>query len=117
MTRVISASELDLLQFFEVTPTAQDPDGPWDYNDWLFEVSIQGIHLKFSIAPAYRDVRLKVQLGDRVLYELNSMGVEDVVFHEKPDREVLEIRLTERDRMFLRLRPQIELAHQLSEAQ
>ena len=117
MPHVISATELELLQFFEVKPSTNDPDSPWDYNDWLYQVSVQGIHLTFSIAPAYKDVRLMIYLENRVLYELISIGVEDVVFHESPDREVLEIRLTERNRLFLQLRPQIEITQQLSERQ
>lgn len=113
--RLISATELELLTFFEVEPTSNDLDSPWPYNDWLYRVSVAGIDVSFSVAPAYRDVHLIVRCGETTFYELKSLSIDDVLFHDHGDREVLELRLVPRDRLFLRLRPAVQLVHEIAE--
>jgi len=41
------------------------------------------------------------------------MDVEDIRYHNDKDREILEIRLNDRDRLWLRVNPAITIAHQL----
>lgn len=44
---MISALEWEVLSFFEVEPQRQDPEAPWPYNDFLYQIE-QG-DLVFSL--------------------------------------------------------------------
>ena len=113
MNESISAEELDLLTFFEVEPKMREVDIPWLYNDSVYEVVREDLHLSFAVAPSYKDVRIILKRGEHLLYELNAMDVEDIRYHNEKDREILEIRLNDRDRLWLRVKPAITIAHQL----
>jgi hypothetical protein len=87
----ISASELDLLTFFEVEPAFVDAKDPWPYTDALYEITRGELALSFAVAPAYKDVRIILRHGDQQVYELNAVGVNDVRYHNDSGRESLEI--------------------------
>jgi hypothetical protein len=111
----ISVTELDLLTFFEVMPTLADPEDPWPYNDACYEVAQGEVALSFSIAPAYRDVRIVLKVGADVLYELNATGVEDVKYHNDSARESVEVVLNSQDRLLVWLKPRINVLHEQNE--
>ncbi len=111
----ITADELDLLTFFECEPKRLDEDIPWPYNDFAYEFRRGGRSISFSVAPAYKDVRIIIKDGQSVVYELNSMGVEDIVYEKHADHEVLLIDVNERDRLVLTLKPEISISHIVSE--
>lgn len=112
---VITATELDLLTFFEVEPKKLDPDISWPYNDFLYEVVRDDLSLSFSVAPAYKDIRIIFKKGEVVLYELNAVGVEDLKYHNDKGRETLEIVIHEEDILWLCLKPTIYLKHEARE--
>jgi hypothetical protein len=111
----ISADELDLLTFFECEPKLRDADVPWIYNDALYEFSGGGMSLSCAIAPSYKDVRLILNMGSYVLYELNAVAVKDVRYHSDSSRESLEIELSNCERLWVRLKPAISIAHEVKE--
>lgn len=108
----ISASELDLLTFFEVEPTFLDPKEPWPYTDAAYSVKRGNYALSFAVMPAYKDVRIILKIDDVIVYEINALGVKDVRYHEDKGRETLEVVISDTDLLFLRLKPSISLLHQ-----
>jgi hypothetical protein len=111
----ITADELELLSFFGVEPKRLDPDVPWPYNDFLYEIQQGEMSLSFAVAPAYKDVRITWKSGPVGLYEMNAVGVEDVKYHNDGGRESLEVVITPRDRLWLRIVPSIYISHEARE--
>jgi len=112
--RAVSVKEWELLSLFEVEPQLREPGECWDANDAVYVVVQGEIKLSFAISPLHRDVRIIVTHRDQRLYELNTMSVLDVRYREEGLRETLEIILTGRDTITLRVKPRIELEHDLA---
>jgi hypothetical protein len=112
MGDTISAQEWQLLSFFEVEPTSPDGEA-WPYSDFLYQVSHGDLHLSCAVAPAYKDVRIILRRGERVTYELNAMGIEDVRYHDEGG-EALAFVISARDTLWLRLKPEIALRHDVN---
>jgi hypothetical protein len=113
MSDVISAEELELLTFFEVEPKKQDRDVPWPYNDFLYEVTQGDLRLSCAVAPAYKDVRIILKRDTSAIYELNAMDVNDVRYLNDKGREVLAVVINERETVWLRLKPEISINHEV----
>lgn len=109
--RSLSATELDLLTFFEVEPELLDPKDPWSYNDAVYRVQSGNLTLSFAVAPAYFDVRIILKCADATLYELNAMGVEDLTYEIHGGRETLKVSLSPENWVILTLKPGISLTH------
>ena len=112
---MISATDLDLLTFFETEPTARDEGTPWPYNDFAYVDWQNDFVLTFSVAPAYKDVRIVLARAEVTVYELNALSVEDVLYQREKGREILEIIVNSRDRLSLSLKPGVSIAHRVSE--
>jgi len=111
----VSVEELELLTFFGVEPKRLDANVPWPYNDFLYEVDQGEMSLSFALAPAYRDVRIVWKSGSVALYELNAVGVEDVRYHNDSGRETIEVVISQRDKLWLRILPKIQIGHEAKE--
>jgi hypothetical protein len=107
----ITVSELEMLTFFEGQPTLRDQDVPWPYNEFLYKVSREDLSLSFALAPAYRSVNIILTQGEITLYEMSATGVEDVRYHSDKGREVIEVAICEKDKLWLRVKPSISLSH------
>ena len=105
----ISAEEWQLLAFFEVEPMRLDSDVPWPYNDFTYERALSDVSVTFAVAPAYKDFTLTVERGGRKEIELSALSVFDIRYNNSAGVEWLEILLTERDRIELRLKPSFSL--------
>jgi hypothetical protein len=115
MTKSLSIEEVELLSFFEVEPTACEPELPWVYNDSVYEVRDARCQLSFAIAPAAKDVRVLLNLDGVLLYELNAVAIEDVRLHKDKGRESLEIIVSRGDSVWLRTKPNISIRHQVAD--
>jgi hypothetical protein len=115
--KTIAATELELLSFFEVTPTATDADVVWFYNSLLYEVRLGGAEVSFRLDPSYRDIQLTVTFGNAVAYELKATQVADLIVHSTDQREALEIRFTGESSLWLVLRPTVSLWHDFESLQ
>ena len=111
----ITAEELELLGFFGVEPKRLDPDVPWPYNHFVYEVQRGDMSLSVAVAPAYKDVRIVWKSGSQALYELNAVGVDDVKYHNDSGRETLEVAISSHDRVWLRIDPLICVMHDVGE--
>jgi hypothetical protein len=98
-----------LLGCFGVDPKLLDPDVPWCYNDALYVAEVDGLSVSFAIQPSYRDVRIIVHRGSQRLYELNAVGIIDVRVLDEPARDIIEIRLSEREWLRMQVRPRFEI--------
>ena len=105
----ISAEEHELLDFFGVEPVREDPNEPWPYTDFLYEIARDDESLSCAVAPGYKDIRLTLRRGDRRVYELNAVGVVDIRCQHDGDGAMLEILLSEVETIRLRLAPGIEI--------
>jgi len=108
----ISADEWEVLGFFEVEPTATDVNVPWPYNDYLYELTRGDLSLSCAIAPAYQDIHLLLKRGDSKLYEFKALGVKDVRLLKQKGNELLEIVVSARDRLWLRVKPDFQIIHE-----
>ena len=111
MKHALSVDEFGLLNFFGAVPVQRDDNVPWVYNDSAYEVITGQTQMSFAVAPAYRDVRLCLQVSGIVLYELDVMGVQDVRMHNNKGREWLEVIISPPQSIRLRIAPEIGRAH------
>lgn len=111
----ITVEELDLLTFFECEPTMLDDGIPWPYNDFAYEYRSDEQSISFAIAPAYKDVRIILKVGESVVYELNAVRISDVVYEKLSGGETLIVDVDERNRLVLSLKPRIFISHIVSE--
>lgn len=107
----VTADEWQFLSFFEVEPTLADADVPWCYNQAVYEVSRGGLALSFAIDPAYRDVRILLQHDAHPLYEFNATAIHDVRYTKDDGHEHLEVVMSDRESILLRITPRIVLTH------
>ena len=107
MENALSVDEYGLLSFFGTSPAQSDDDVPWVYNDSAYEVTNGESRLTFALAPADRDVRVLLRVRDTVVYELNAMGVEDVKLHNDKGRESLQLIVSDRQSVWIRITPAI----------
>jgi hypothetical protein len=107
----ITATELELLEFFPDEPALLDPSEDWQYNDAAYSFESGNRRGSFAIAPAYRDVRLVVECGESVIYELNATSVVDLRIHRDKGVPSLEIAIGPTESVFLRLFPAIAVYH------
>lgn len=111
----LSVDESDLLAFFEVMPTPAEHDISWEYNDSVYEVSRNNVHLTFALVPVSRDVKIKFKVGELLVYELNATGIQDIKHHREKGRESLEVILAARDSLWIRLKPEVSIHHNMAE--
>lgn len=93
----------------------RDDNVPWVYNDSAYEVKREHAHLSFALAPAYRDVRVLLRVNRIQVYELSAVGVEDVKLHEDKGHESLEIMISQRQSIWLRIAPAITIYESITE--
>ena len=109
-----SVEELELLSFFEVEPRRLDPSVPWPYNQFTYRVELLPYSVEFSIWPAHRDVSLSVSVGGDNLYAFSALSVADIRYQKDSDRETLEIVVSDRDSIWVRLRPSLLITQDAS---
>lgn len=112
----VSVEEVELLSFFAVEPKRADAGVPWPYNDFTYRVSLPDCIVEFGIHPAYKDVSLSLMRDGSELYKFSALSVHDVRYHNDPNREVLEIVVSEQDRIWLRIRPTVLIAQEVRNA-
>ena len=112
----LSTNEVELLTFFEVEPTKTDQDVAWVYNESVYQIARDGLSLSFAIHPSSGDVRMILKRDGQSLYELNAMGILDLRYFNERGSESLKLDLTERETLWIRVKPKIEFQHQLREA-
>ncbi len=112
----ITAEELELLSFFEVEPTRADPGIPWPYNDLTYKVELGSYAVVFGIAPSYPDLSFSISHNGSEIYSFTGLAIKDVRFHKNQDFETLEIVISDKDAIWLRLRPTIMITQRAGEA-
>lgn len=71
--------------------------------------------MSFAIAPAYRDVRIFLRVNDSLLYDLSAMGVQDVKLHNDKGLERLEVIISPRQSIRLRIAPEISVTEKVDD--
>jgi len=103
----ITATELELLACFGVEPVGSGEDVPWQYDGSIYSVHVGEYQIVFSVQPACRDIGLSIRLGDHPLYDLRASNVCDLRIIDKHGIDALEVVLTDRDSLFVQLRPSV----------
>ncbi len=106
--------EFELLSFFEVVPQTADPTVPWPYNEFLYEVHLGAYSVSCSIHPAYKDVSLSISNDGAEIYRFSALSLSDIRYHKDSDTETLEIVVSNRESILLRLRPSIFVAQEIA---
>ncbi len=106
----ITAEEWEVLGFFGVEPSKLDEDIAWPYNDFLYVVSQGDLSLSCAIAPGYKDVRIVLEREGLRLFELNAVGVKDLIVINDKSQERMEIEMSDKQKVTLTLRPHIQIA-------
>jgi hypothetical protein len=109
----ITATEIDLFEFFGTESKTLDPIAPWPYNKFSYEARSGQLAISFVIEPASRDVRIAVSSSSAVLYELTASGVEDVKVHMDGNKKTLEVAASTADKIWVRIRPDIQVTQQI----
>jgi len=105
--KIVSVEDFELLGFFEIEPEMDDPNDSWSYNDSVYTVQQGDICLTFAIHPSYKDVRIIIKHKNNTIYEINTMGVNDVVLHEEKNKEMLEIIIDKKESVIVKIKPNI----------
>lgn len=111
----LSVDEFGLLNFFGTVPVQSDENVSWVYNDSAYEVTAGQAQISFALAPADHDVRIVLRASGLLLYELNATGVEDVNLHNDNAREWLEVIISRRQSIRLRITPEISLSESVDD--
>lgn len=106
----ITVEEFELLSFFETMPKQADPGIAWPYNDYTFTAVLGVFSITFGIAPVYKDLSFSIFHAGSEIYKFCALSVKDVLYHKQPDREVLEIVISDRDIIWLQLRPVVSVS-------
>jgi len=114
---MITAEEWQLLSFFEAEPKLLDPAEPWCFNDAAYKTADGTVELSFAVAPSYSDVRIILSQNGRTLYELNAMGVHDVVYTNESGAEQLVVQINAGDWLVLSVKPRIFIRHEAQETE
>ena len=109
-----SVEDFELLSFFEVLPKPADPDTPWPYNDFLYQVQLGTYLVSCSIHPAYKDLSLSICNDGTEIYRFSALSLNDIRYHKDADRETLEMVISDRESILLRLRPSVFIGQEVA---
>jgi hypothetical protein len=112
----ITASELELMTFFECAPAQLDRDVPWPYDCFTYEFHSPTESLKFEIHPAMPTVELSVVKDGETVFTLSADTPLDVRVHLDAERETLELKLSEKHKIFITKLPRIVIREQFNNA-
>lgn len=108
----LSVTEAEIERFFGVEPVRSDAEISWPYNRLLFIVDRDRAQVIFDFSPSYKHVDLTVHMDGKLIYQLSAPALENVRMHPDPSHETLELVVSERDRIFLRLAPSVLITQQ-----
>lgn len=108
----LSVTEAELERFFGGEATRSDTDIPWPYNGLLFTATRHEFRLVLDLKPSYKHVELTVHAGGQLLYQLSSPALEDIRIHPDPTHDTLELVVSQRDSIFVRLSPSVLITQQ-----
>ena len=72
----------ELLSFFSVEPQRFDPERPWPYNDFLYQVDVGPYAISFTISPADKDLSFSVTHNGLQIYAFKATALKDVRYHK-----------------------------------
>ena len=75
---------------------------------------LRSYEITFGIYPAYKDLSFSIRHDGAEFYKLVALAVEDVRYHRDADTETLEIAISDRESLWLRLRPTLLLAQDVA---
>ncbi len=108
----LSVTEAELERFFGGEPTRSDTDIPWPYNGLLFTATQDEVRLSPDLMPSYKHVDLTVHAGGQLFYQLSAPALEDIRIHCDPAHDTLELVVSQRDSIFVRLSPSVLITQQ-----
>jgi hypothetical protein len=111
----LSVDDFGLLNLFGTIPVQRDEDVPWVYNDSAYEITKGQTEMSFAVAPADRDVRIRLRVNGLLLYELNAMGIDDLKLNSEKGREWLEVIISQQQYIRLRAAPEISISERLGD--
>ena len=108
----LAVTESDLQRFFGVVPGKMDAGVPWPYGGLTFNFAEANSHGSFFLMPSYKHVELSIHSSGNLIYQLVAPQIYDLKVLAGPAHDVLEISITAKDRVFIRLSPSVLITQQ-----
>jgi hypothetical protein len=84
----------------------------WFDSDSVYEFSDSNrIHITFAIHPIHKDVRITLSTKEVTIYDWHSQDLKDIRTIEDKKGTVIELLISDRDTITVRLKPTIFIEH------
>lgn len=107
MLTQLSTTEEELERFFGMPPAKSDPEIPWPYSGLLFTVTVGRYRVICDMTPSCKQVELTIQADGELFYQLSSPMLDDIRVHANPTHDTMELVVSPKDSIFLRLSPSV----------
>lgn len=112
MSEELGIHEWELMTLFG-EPVSREYGDEWFDSDSLYELTdTNGVHITFAIHPIHKDVRITLSSKETTIYDWQSQDLKDIRYLEEKERTIIELLISERDRITVRLTPTILIEHQ-----
>lgn len=115
MNKNITANEEQLEEFFGVKGKPLDINMQWPFNEYLYEVSRDGMELSVSIHPTLKDVRIILAKDENTIFESNRMAIQDITIETDGDAQSLVIHGANNQYLLIRVEPNIQIEDYVGE--
>ena len=112
MSEEIGIHEWELIALFG-EHTSREYGDDWFDSDSVYEFTdTNKTHITFAIHPIHKDVRITLSSNEVTIYDWQSQALKDIRFIEEKERSIIELLISERDRITVRLKPTILIEHE-----
>lgn len=109
----LSLTQKDLERFFGAAPSKSDADVPWPYNGLTFSFSDNLHHVVFYVMPSYKHVEMSIHCGKELTYQLTAPAVGDLRVLGGPTHDTLEMVISSKGSIFIRVLPSVLITQQV----
>ncbi len=115
-TNDLGICEWQALAFFGADPVSRAYGTEWFDSDSVYEVARVDLKVSCAIHPIHRDARLILIRGEKVIFEWNAQGLDDICYIEEKSRTILKFISSDRDYTTLRVEPEIAISRHSKES-
>ena len=85
----------------------------WFDSDSVYEFTdTNEVHITFAIHPIHKDVRITLSSNEVTIYDWQSQDLKDIRFVEENEKTIIELLISDRDRIAVRIKPTILIEHE-----
>ena len=106
----LQITEQDLICFFESAHVSRVYGDDWYDSDSVYEKKFDtGMTVTFALHPIHKDMRLCIFQGDKVIYDMQAVSVNDISYIKEKDTDCLKINLNATDWIEVKIKPELEI--------